>query len=97
MNKTDLIKILADRMSISRAECLNFVNTFQDVMMNELREKGSLVFHGFGSFRIWEQSERMGRNPRTGVSCMIRRRKSIKFKPGKDFLYVLNDKNKNNE
>lgn len=34
------------------------------------------------SFTLWIQKERQGRNPRTGIPCMIASRRSVKFKPG---------------
>lgn len=42
------------------------------------------------SFHLWMQSEREGRNPKTGEKCMIRSRSSVKFKPGKKMLENLN-------
>ena len=45
---------------------------------------------GFGTLSAWEQTERIGRNPKNGVAYMIRARKSVKFKPGKLLLKQLN-------
>ena len=40
--------------------------------------------------QAWEETERIGRNPKNGVAYMIRARKSVKFKPGKLLLKQLN-------
>ena len=39
-------------------------------------------------------TKRSGRNPRTGVPCVIEARTSVKFKPGKFLLEALNPQNK---
>ena len=64
-------------------------------LVNELAEKmgisqNEIILQGFGTFKAWEQAERTGRNPRTGISCKIPARRSVKFKPGKFLLRDLN-------
>lgn len=50
------------------------------------------MLQGFGTFSSWKQAERLGRNPRTGISVLIKSRTSVKFRPGKDLLRLLNDR-----
>lgn len=50
------------------------------------------MLQGFGCFSLWKQTARPGRNPRNGVGCTIEARNSIKFKPGKELLKILNTK-----
>ena len=91
MNKTDLAKDMATRMSIPKQDVLLFINTFQASLTALLKEGDSLCLKGFGTFNLWQQQERAGRNPKTGVGCMIQPRTSVKFRPGKDLLDTLND------
>lgn len=90
MNKTELAKCLAERMSITQTSSISFLNTLEEVLTGELLRNGTVMLQGFGSFTPWEQTERPGRNPRTGAPCAIRARTSVKFKPGKNLLEVLN-------
>lgn len=90
MNKTELAIRISERMGITQQEARRFINAFQASLGDALKEDSSLVLQGFGTFLLWEQSERAGRNPRTGQSCMIRSRLSAKFKPGKGLLEKLN-------
>ena len=53
-----------------------------------------MVSQGFGTFTLWSQSERPGRNPKTGIPVTIPSRNSVKFKPGKGLLEYLNSKGK---
>lgn len=90
MNKSTLIQKMAGRIHRPKKHCQEYLETLIEIMAEELQEGNSLMIQGFGSFSVWEQSERIGRNPRTGVSCTIRPRNSVKFKPGKTLLGQLN-------
>lgn len=90
MNKTELCKQISLRMSVKPAEALRFISTFEDVFEEALLTDNSIVFQNFGTFSIWSQTEREGRNPKTGISVTIKARNSVKFKPGKHLLKVLN-------
>ncbi|WP_455640366.1 HU family DNA-binding protein [Parabacteroides sp.] len=96
MNKKELAEEIAGRMSTTVTETLRFLDTMIDVIGESVSQKDSVLLQNFGHFMPWEQNERAGRNPKTGVSCMIRKRMSIKFKPGKGLLLKMNAK-KNRE
>lgn len=92
MNKSELVEVLASRMKLPQYKVRDFINNFQTVFEEELaKEDGGIILQGFGSFTLWKQTARPGRNPRTGSECLIRARKSVKFKPGKFLLNVLNE------
>ena len=61
-----------------------------EAMGEELDKRKEITLQGFGSFRLWPQSPRIGRNPRTGAACPIAPRISVRFKAGKDLLKKLN-------
>lgn len=90
MNKAELIHELSSRMNISQNECGRYLNNLLDILGNELESGKGLVLQGFGTFTRWEQSARLGRNPRTGEDIPIHPRNSVKFKPGKFLLRKLN-------
>ena len=93
MNKSTLIQKMAGRINRPQKYCQEYLETLIDIMAEELQEGNSLMIQGFGSFSRWEQTKRIGRNPRTGVSCTIQPRNSVKFKPGKTLLGRLNNAN----
>ena len=90
MNKTEIVNDLAERLSLPKTECYRFLQAWQTLMTERLSKSDSLILQGFGTFKAWEQAERTGRNPRTGISCKIPARRSVKFKPGKFLLRDLN-------
>lgn len=92
MNKHDLVVALSERLSLPQTQSLQIVNAWEGILSDALIADKRLVLQGFGTFFAWSQSERMGRNPRTGESCRIAPRVSVKFKPGKFLLGALNEK-----
>lgn len=94
MNKAELTKSLANRLSVTQSQAQKFLDTFQEVLSEELKQDNNLSLLGFGVFSPWKQTERIGRNPRTGVECVIKPRLSVKFKPATRFLDTLNDEKK---
>ena len=93
MNKADLVNELAEKMGISQKQSRKFINTFQAILTERVKED-EIILQGFGTFHPWSQTAREGRNPRTGETCLIRPRRSVKFKPGKMLLQKLNNTDK---
>ena len=90
MNKTDLIKYVATHTGNTECCCRRMVDAVLDAMAEGLSDGEGITLQGFGSFRPWAQSQRLGRNPRTGEDCLITSRMSVKFRAGKDLLKVMN-------
>lgn len=94
MNKFELAKCLAEKLSVTQKLSTDFLNAMQEIVADELSRDEKVLLKGFGSFTSWKQTERSGRNPRNGTPHMIEPRTSVKFKPGKELLKRLNEKNK---
>lgn len=90
MNKADLVYELAEKMQITQSQSRQFLNTFQLVLVEAIKRDTPVMLQGFGTFSPWAQTERIGRNPRLGTTCVIPSRTSVKFKPGKFLLQTLN-------
>jgi Bacterial nucleoid DNA-binding protein len=90
MNKAGLIKSLTDKTSLTSTQSQMFLDAFQEILEKELMQGDSLSLLGFGVFSPWSQTERIGRNPKTGVECVIKPRLSVKFKPATKLLDTLN-------
>ena len=92
MNKNDLAKVIACRMSVTVVETLRFIDTMSEVISESIARNDSVLIQNFGHYTPWKQTERMGRNPRTGQICSIPKRVSVKFKPGKGLIEKINRK-----
>ena len=90
MNKSDLVKALADQANISLDEATLVVNTFVDSMKDSLLEGGRVEIRGFGSFKVKEYGSYAGRNPRTGEKVAVEPKRLPFFRAGKELKEYLN-------
>ena len=86
MNKSELIKNLAEQSNISLDEATLVVNTFVDCMKNALLEGDRVEIRGFGSFKVKEYGSYAGRNPRTGDRVEVSPKRLPFFRAGKDAI-----------
>lgn len=90
MNKSELVKALADQANISLDEATLVVNTFVDSMKESLLEGGRVEIRGFGSFKVKEYGSYAGRNPRTGEKVSVEPKRLPFFRAGKELKEYLN-------
>ena len=90
MNKSELVKALADQANISLDEATLVVNTFVDSMKDSLLEGGRVEIRGFGSFKVKEYGSYAGRNPRTGEKVAVEPMRLPFFRAGKELKEYLN-------
>ena len=90
MNKSELVKALADQANISLDEATLVVNTFVDSMKDSLLEGGRVEIPGFGSFKVKEYGSYAGRNPRTGEKVAVEPKRLPFFRAGKELKEYLN-------
>ena len=90
MNKSELVKALADQANISLDEATLVVNTFVDSMKGSLLEGGRVEIRGFGSFKVKEYGSYAGRNPRTGEKVAVEPKRLPFFRAGKELKEYLN-------
>ena len=90
MNKSELVKALADQANISLDEATLVVNTFVDSMKDSLLEGGRVEIRGFGSFKVKEYGSYAGRNPRTGEKVAVEPKRLPFFRAGKELKGYLN-------
>lgn len=81
MNKTEMIKEIAERTELTKADSEKVLAAFQDIVKEKLASGDKVQLVGFGTFETVERAGREGRNPRTGESMYIEKSISPKFKP----------------
>lgn len=90
MNKSELVKALAEQASISMDESALVVNTFVDSMKEALLEGGRVEIRGFGSFKVKKYGGYSGRNPRTGEKVVVQPKALPFFRAGKELKEFIN-------
>jgi integration host factor subunit beta len=91
MNKSELIRTLAEERNISMDEATDIVNIFFDSMKNALINGDRVEIRGFGSFKIKEYNGYQGRNPRTGEKVAVKPKRLPFFRAGKDLREYVNN------
>ena len=57
------------------------VDNFFESLMSELKKSKKIKISTFGTFKIINKKERIGRNPKTKIEAKISARKVVTFKP----------------
>ena len=78
MNKTDLIKMVAEKANKPTKEVAEIIDSF-------FKEK-DVSIKDFGTFKKIIQPARIARNPATGEPVEVPEKEVVKFKPSKNIL-----------
>ena len=86
MTRNDLAVRFAAQMGIEPEEAVPYVETFMDIILENLGKGDRIEIRDFGVFQIIERNARTARNPRTGVKVHVDNKRTVKFKTGKALL-----------
>jgi len=91
MTKSELIEILADKLSHLPAKDVEIaVKEILEMMAQTLSKGERIEIRGFGSFSLHYRAPRIGRNPKTGDSVELAGKYVPHFKPGKELRERVN-------
>lgn len=82
MQKTELVKAIAEKTGQSQKAVGEMVNALVDIITATLKNGDKVTLTGFGTFEVREKKARTGTNPSTGEKIQIPAGKSIKFNVG---------------
>ena len=91
MNKSELIKTLADECTLPAEESTMVVNVFFDSLKEALMENNRVEIRGIGSFKLKSYEGYTGRNPKTGKSVTVEPKKLPFFRAGKELKEYINE------
>jgi integration host factor subunit alpha len=80
LTRADIADAINRRLGFSRAESLGLVEAILRHMCHALGEGENVKISGFGTFLLRDKSERVGRNPKTGVEVPITPRRVLTFR-----------------
>lgn len=83
MTKAELVGAMAEGAGISKAAAAKALESYIGTVAKELKKNKKLGLVGFGTFSVIERKAREGRNPQTGKTIKIPKKKVVKFKAGK--------------
>jgi len=83
MNKQELIAKIARDTGSSKVGAAAAVESLIDGITRSLKKGDPITFVGFGTFKTSQRKARTARNPQTGASIKIPKRRVVRFSVGK--------------
>ncbi len=90
--RKDLAREIHKNIGFSKNFSLRIIEDFFEIITSDLIKKNSVKISSFGTFKIMNKKERIGRNPKTKIETKISARKVIKFIPSDIFKKKINQK-----
>ena len=89
LKKKDISLEISKKLGFSVLYSSKIVEDLIDVLKMQIID-GNLYLKNLGSFILKEKKERIGRNPKTKESFIIKKRKVLIFKSSKNLIKLLN-------
>jgi nucleoid DNA-binding protein len=90
MNKTELVKIVAEKSSLTQSDVNKAFDAILETITESLKNKEEVNLPGFGKFKVSQRSARKGRNPQTGAEIDIAAATVPSFSAGKSLKDAVN-------
>ena len=90
MNKTELVAAIASESGLTKVQAQKALDAAIDAISGAMAGGDSVTLIGFGTFKVSEPAEPMGRNPQTGKEMKIAATKLPRFVPGKGLKDAVN-------
>lgn len=90
MNRDEMIAGVMRAAGISKANVNRFYDGLVELAKKQLLSEGEFVLPGLGVLRVRTRKATTGRNPRTGETIRIPRKKVVRFRAYKDVREMLN-------
>ena len=81
ITRKKLYNRIHQNLGFSKNIASQIVDDFFELLIDELIKKKEVKISSFGTFKVVNKKERIGRNPRTKIEAKICARKIVKFKP----------------
>ncbi len=91
VTRVDLAEAVYRCVGLSRKESAILVQSVLDELAEALIAGESVKLSSFGRFLVRAKSERIGRNPKTGIEVPITQRRVMVFKPSNVLKARIND------
>jgi len=83
MTKIAIVRTVTDKLNITQLEAKHVVQAVLDVVADTLVEEGRIELRNFGVLEVRERAARKARNPRTGDTVQVKKKRVVVFKAGK--------------
>ena len=89
--RKDLSNKIYHNIGFSKNFSSGIIDNFFESLISELIISNKIKISSFGTFKIINKRERIGRNPKTKIEAKISPRKVVKFKPSSFVKKIINN------
>ncbi|WP_321492038.1 integration host factor subunit alpha [uncultured Desulfobacter sp.] len=93
LTKTHIVELIAAKNDFSPAEAKDVLEELLEIIKSTLASGEDLMISGFGKFQVNEKKPRKGRNPATGNSMVLDKRRVVTFKIAGKLRDKINESN----
>ena len=79
--RKDLSNKIYQNLGFTKNFSSTIIDDFFETLIQELLKSNKVKISSFGTFKVINKKERIGRNPKTKIEAKIVPRKVVKFKP----------------
>jgi integration host factor subunit alpha len=80
LTKNELIDFVQERVGLPKGQASENIEILLEIIKDALENGEDVLVSGFGKFCVKEKTARKGRNPSTGGSMMLPKRRVVTFK-----------------
>ena len=91
-NKKAIINKIYQKLGFSKNYSSKIIDSFFENFVFELINKEKIKISSFGTFKVLNKKERIGRNPKTKIESKISARRVVSFKPSLELKFKINSK-----
>jgi len=86
MNKSELVKAIAEESGLSQAASKKALEATLNAIKATIKKGDKVALVGFGTFSVAKRAKRNGINPATKKAIVIPAKKVAKFKPAANLI-----------
>ncbi len=92
MTKAEIVEVISEKLGLTKKDIARVIDLFFEIIKEGLRTEEHIELRGFGTFEVKTREEREARNPKTGESVTVPKRKVPYFRPGKELKAISKTK-----
>ena len=93
VTRQELAEAVYTAVALPRKDSSAFVDRLIDEICDALVRDGEVKLSNFGTFKVTAKTERVGRNPKSGVAAIIPSRRVVTFKAAAGLKRKINGGN----
>jgi len=94
MTKLEIARAVSEKLNITQQEAKRVVQNVLDAIKDTLVEEQRIELRNFGVLEARERAARTARNPKTGDTVQVEKKRVVVFKVGKALEDAVQDKAK---